>query len=106
MIGMSQIHSIRQLKAQGESVAGIARKVGVSRNTVYRHLDDDLSPKPPRSASRVRLLDAYRSIIVGWLEEDRREWRKQRHTAHRIWVRLRDEYGVVCGESTVRQYVR
>lgn len=107
MISMSQQHSIRQLRAEGESVAGIARKIGVSRNTVYSHLaDEDLSPKMPTAKRGKRLLDPYRKIIAGWLEEDRREWRKQRHTAHRIWTRLRDEHGVVCGESTVRRYVR
>lgn len=38
MISMSQAYSIRQLKKQGETVAGIARKVGVCRNTVYNCL--------------------------------------------------------------------
>lgn len=42
---------------------------------------------------------------MSWLEEDRRSWRKQRHTARRIWRRLRDEEGVQVAESTVRHYV-
>ena len=34
-------------------------------------------------------------------------WRKQRHTAHRIWQRLRDEHPEhPIGEATVREYVR
>ena len=34
-------------------------------------------------------------------------WRKQRHTAHRIWQRLRDEHPQhPIGEATVREYVR
>ena len=107
MISMSQAYSIRQLRKQGDSVAEIARKVGVSRNTVYNHLSkDDLSPSFPIVEPRAKLLDPWRPLIVSWLEQDRLEWRKQRHTAHRIWVRLRDEEGVECGESTVRQYVR
>ena len=107
MISMSQAYSIRQLRKQGDSVAEIARKVGVSRNTVYSHLaKDDLSPSIPIASPRPKLLDPWRPLIVSWLEQDRLEWRKQRHTAHRIWARLRDEEGVECGESTVRQYVR
>ena len=107
MISMSQAYSIRQLRKRGDSVAEIARKVGVSRNTVYNHpAKDDLSPSIPITAARPKLLDPWRPLIVSWLEQDRLEWRKQRHTAHRIWVRLRDEEGVECGESTVRQYVR
>lgn len=107
MISMSQAYSIRQLRKQGDSVAEIARKVGVSRNTVYNHLaKDDLSPSIPIASPRPKLLDPWRPLIASWLEQDRLEWRKQRHTAHRIWARLRDEEGVECGESTVRQYVR
>lgn len=107
MISMSQEYSIRQLKKQGETVAGIARKVGVCRNTVYRCLsENDLSPKMPTRKKRSKLLDPYRALIISWLENDRLEWHKQRHTAHRIWVRLTTEEGVVVAESTVREYVR
>ena len=38
MISMSQTYSIRQLRKSGESISEIARKVGVSRNTVYAKL--------------------------------------------------------------------
>ena len=106
MISMSQAHSIRQLSRQGESVTEIARKVGVCRNTVYAYMAaDDLSPKMPVAARRPRLLDPYRELIAGWLESDKRVWPKQRHSAHRIWVRLTTEEGVAVGESTVREYV-
>ena len=41
------------------------------------------------------------------LQADRKAPRKQRHTAHRMWVRLRQEMpAVALAESTVRQYVR
>src|ERR1700674_3818216 len=41
------------------------------------------------------------------LEDDRRAPRKQRHTAHRIWVRItRERSSHPIAESTVRQYVR
>jgi transposase len=40
-----------------------------------------------------------------WLEEDKTAPRKQRHTAHRIWVRLTQQYGARVAESTVRAYV-
>ena len=54
MISMSQAYSIRQLKKQGETVAGIARKVGVCRNTVYNCLAPVSSQfATPRFASEV-----------------------------------------------------
>ena len=41
------------------------------------------------------------------LEADRQAPRKQRHTAHRIWMRLRKEHPEhPIGEATVRRYVR
>ena len=106
MISMSTIHSIRQMRKNGVSIAEIARIAGVSRTTVYAKLaDPDLSPELPIKKTSERMLDDYRPVIEGWLDEDAKTWRKQRHTARRIWHRLRDEYGVKCCESTVRHYV-
>ena len=107
MISMSQTYSIRQMRKNGESISEIARKAGVSRNTVYAKLAiSDLSPQMPARRSKPKVLDPYRGVIESWLDEDARNWRKQRHTARRIWRRLRDELGVECCESTVRHYVR
>lgn len=106
MISMSKIHSIREMRMKGEPISKIAESLEVFRNTVYKYLEDrDLSPQMPIKASRGSILDRYRELIVSWLEEDRRSWRKQRHTARRIWRRLRDEEGVQVAESTVRHYV-
>jgi len=47
------------------------------------------------------------AFIDAILLADQKAPRKQRHTAHRIWVRLRREKPeVAAGESTVREYVR
>ena len=80
MISMSQTYSIRQLRKSGESISEIARKVGVSRNTVYAKLAaPDLSLQMPVKEPREKKLDAYRPVIEGYLDEDERTWRKQRH---------------------------
>ena len=106
MISMSQTYSIRQMRKNGESISEIARKTGVSRNTVYAKLAiSDLSPRMPVKRGKAKTLDRYRGVIESWLDEDAANWRKQRHTARRIWQRLRDEHGVECCESTVRHYV-
>lgn len=87
-------------------ISEIARKVGISRNTVYAKLAaPDLSPQMPTNAPREKVLDAYRHVIEEYLDEDELGWREQRHTARRIWQSLRDEHGVTCSESTVRHYV-
>lgn len=104
---MPKAYSIRQLRMEGDSIAEISRKLEVSRDTVYKHLAmDDLSQKPPAPRARASVLDRYRPLIESWLDEDERNWRKQRRIAHRIWARLRDEAGADVGESTARNYVR
>lgn len=107
MISMSQAYSIRQLRQQGNSISEISRKCDVSRNTVYKYLEKtDFSEDIPKRKRGSSLLDDYKSTIESWLDEDAKNWRKQRHTAHRIWVRLTEEFGLACSESTVRNYVR
>jgi hypothetical protein len=65
-------------------------------------------PPPRKRSSRapVVLTDALRGVIDGWLVLDLDAPRKQRHTAHRIFVRLRNEHSFPGAEVTVRRYVR
>ncbi|MDH3308511.1 MAG: IS21 family transposase, partial [Acidimicrobiia bacterium] len=51
-------------------------------------------------------MDPFKPIIDGWLEEDQKWPRKQRHTARRVWQRLMTEHSADVGESTVRRYVK
>lgn len=108
MIGMSKINTIRQLWRQGDSVAEIARKAGVSRDTVYKYRDmGDMSPEPPRAAGLgPSKLDPYKPLIDSWLEEDLKFNRKQRHTSKRVHDRLVSEHGAEVSLSTVERYVR
>jgi transposase len=45
-------------------------------------------------------------VIDRILEEDRERPRKQRHTARRVFQRLRAEHGFTGGETIVKAYVR
>jgi transposase len=51
------------------------------------------------------MVDQWVPVIERWLAEDRGTWHKQRHTATRIWQRLRDEHGATVSYSTVRRKV-
>src|SRR4051794_36316067 len=65
-------------------------------------------PTPRKKTERPRWkLAGAVAFVDGILELDRKSPRKQRHTAHRIWQRMRAEMHEcsVC-ERTVRQYVR
>ena len=59
------------LKKKGLSQRQIAKKLGISRNTVKKYLDNpDISENSHRKARRKSLLDDYMSNIKAWLEED------------------------------------
>ena len=51
-------------------------------------------------------LDRFTGIIDQILKGDREQPRKQRHTAKRIFERLRDEHGFAGGYTIVKDYVR
>ncbi|EQD43521.1 transposase, partial [mine drainage metagenome] len=101
---------IRKLHVDhGMSIREIARQYHYSRRTIRAALAWDGSDnvgKYERRKPAVRpKTGEYVGIIDEWLEADQGVHRKQRHTAKRIWERLRDEYGVDVTESTVRRLV-
>jgi transposase len=51
-------------------------------------------------------LDGFTGIIDAWLEADRGVHRKQRHTAKRVFDRLREEHGFTGGYTIVKDYMR
>jgi transposase len=89
------------------TINGVAKKLGMHRRLVREALSDAV-PRKRKVALRERpKLAGGMAFIDAILEADRKAPRKQRHTAHRIWCRLRAEHAeVAVAESTVRQYVR
>jgi hypothetical protein len=90
---------------RGWSIRQLARVHRVGRRTVRQALTSSVPPerKVPKRAAPV--MGRVRPFIDGILEADREAPRKQRHTAHRIWERVRDELEIEVAESTVRKYV-
>jgi len=88
------------------TIKGVARKFGVHRRMV-RDAIANAVPPPRKAAPRERpKLGAAVAFIDEILQADRKAPRKQRHTAHRIWMRLRQEMPeVAVAECTVRQFV-
>ncbi len=88
------------------TIAGVSKKLKVHRRMVREAVNSAL-PKPRKKTERPRFkLGAASAFIDQILELDRKAPRKQRHTAHRIWERIRGELPEcqIC-ERTVRLYV-
>lgn len=105
---MGKIEDIRGRGRRGQTVASISRETGVSEPTVRKYLRmEDLSPeRPRRGAPGSELLAPHVADIDAWLDSDLRNWRKQRHTATKVYTRLREERGYQGSCSTARRYVR
>ena len=97
----------RACMVEGMSTREAARVFGLHRDTVRKMLEYSVPPgyrrqSPPRRPK----LDPYHGVIDRILEEDRSLPRKQRHTAKRIYDRLRAEHGFTGKYTIVKDYVR
>ena len=84
-----------------------ARHFGISRESVKKMLSFSVPPGYRRSAPvRRPKLDGFTEIIDQWLRDDLGQRAKQRHTAKRVFERLRDEHGFTGGYTIVKDYIR
>lgn len=104
---MEQFEAIRRDYAREElSIRALARRHGVHRRAVRQALESPVPPpKRPPSSRPAPKLGAYRALIEEWLRADLGVPRKQRHTARRVWQRLREEHGAEVSERQVDRYV-
>lgn len=95
---------IRQLLNQGFSKAKIAKRLGISRPTLYRYLQKDPKEMADWIDSiqvRTKKLDPYKDKILSWLKEN------PDMSAAQVEDWLRERYSSLeISESTVRGYVR
>ena len=97
----------RGVMVEGMSIREASRVFGLHRDTVRKMLAYSAPPGYRRQTSPRRpKLEPYTGVIDRILDDDHRVPRKQRHTAQRIFERLRDEYGFGGGYTTVKDYVR
>ena len=104
---MDLYRKVRLACAEGMSQREAARHFNISRDSVRKMMAYSAPPGYRRTAPVKRpKLDAFIGIIDGWLEGDREVHRKQRHTAKRVFERLRDEHGFTGGYTIVKDYMR
>ena len=97
----------RACMVEGMSTREAARVFGLHRDTVRKMLQYSVPPgyrreSPPRRPK----LNPYHGVIDRILDEDRGLPKKQRHTAKRIYDRLRAEHGFDGRYTIVKDYVR
>src|SRR5712691_3169979 len=86
-------------------VRALARKYDVHRRTVRQAIASPVPPGRKTPERQATVLDGVRELIDGMLREDLAAPRKQRHTASRVFERLRDEHGAQVSYSYVAKYV-
>ena len=97
----------KAVMVEGMSIREASRVFGLHRDTVRKMTAYSVPPgyrrqNPPRKPK----LEPFTGVIDRILESDLSVPRKQRHTAKRIFERLRDEYGFGGQYTIVKDYVR
>ena len=108
VITVEDYREVRRRWLAGESQRGIARALGISRNTVKKYCEGSNVPWKRKSYVRKAtiLTPEVKAFIEECLKADEEEGRpKQEHTARRIYTRLVEEKGYQGGESTIRRAV-
>ena len=97
----------RAVRVEGRSQRAVAREFGLSRETVRKMLQYAVPPGYQRQQPiRRPKLGPWIGVIDAVLDDDKRRPVKQRHTAKRIFDRLREEHGFTGGYTIVKDYVR
>jgi transposase len=97
----------RAVQVDGMSVRRAAREFGLSRQTIRKMLAFSVPPGYQRKKPVARpKLGPWLGVVDRILEDDESQPKKQRHTARRIYDRLREEHAFTGGYTIVKDYVR
>src|SRR5271165_3083095 len=107
MVKVDEYARIRRAHAVEKlSVRELARQFHHSRRKI-REILGQAGPQPyTRQHPLPSILDPFKPLIDAMLQTDAQAPPKQRHTAAKVFRRLRDEHGYRGGPERVRLYVR
>src|SRR5512135_3701493 len=96
----------RRVLVDEQSKRSVCREFDIHWDTLQKILNHPEPPGYRRTAPRPRpKLDPFLPVIHQILQNDKKVHKKQRHTARRIFERLRDEDGYTGGKSVVKEAV-
>ena len=97
----------RAVRVEGRSQRAVAKEFGLSRESVKKMLQYAVPPGYQRQQPIKRpKLGPWLGVIDAILSDDKQRPVKQRHTAKRIFDRLKEEHGFGGGYTIVKDYVR
>jgi DNA-binding CsgD family transcriptional regulator len=92
VLTITQINYIRELYyLKGKTYSEISKMTEKNYRTVKKYIEMDDFNEQHHKAKRPNKSDALRPIIRKWLLEDQARHHKQRHTAKRIFDRLKED---------------
>jgi transposase len=95
------------VQVDGMSIRAAAHEFGLARKTIRKMLQFSLPPGYERKKPAARpKLGPWLGVIDHILVDDQTQPKKQRHTAKRIWDRLKAEHAFGGGYTVVKDYVR
>ena len=95
----------RKVLVDGRSKRSVMSEEGLHWETLQKMLSHSKPPGYQRVAKRSRMIDPHLEWIGEILLADRDVHRKQRHTAKRLFERLRDERGYEGAYTSVKEAV-
>lgn len=106
MVKVDEYARVRRAHRDGMSIRELARRFRHSR----RKIREIIATPEPRPYLRLNppasVLDPYKPIIDAIMAADEQAPRKQRHTASKLYRRLKAEHGYLGGYERIRLYVR
>jgi len=95
---------------QGLNISQISKETGIDRKTarqIISRTDWNEPIEKKNTMGRPTKIGPYKEIIDGWLLEDKKARKKQRHTGKRVFDRLLEKFGSEfdCSYKTISNYV-
>ena len=108
MLTLTQQEYIKFLRERETlSISEISKRVDVDWRTAKKYADkEDWNIfEASGSTNACKVMDPFMEIVRTWITEDKLMPVKQRHTAKRIYERLKNQHGYTGSERTVRTHV-